>query len=319
MRREIVRTGFERMGVLLGAAGALVSPAHASDPPALTKRDLCDLIARRPMHGAAEVVYNTPNGLNLRVFGYDAETGAWYSMNPSLQGYDPSGRHFRTDGPSAKVEYAAWRNDEHKEFEQRVSPQVFARKICEMPQVEVTVEPWEDGGLVASVVLPLGSRRHVIDPLPAGAIYESSPITLWVGKDGLVRRFRASEREAIVDLEYEPGSLGSVPVARSYRVTKDGEAFGLLRYTWFGHGQSERFTLEAADRRRKEPGLVPPKIDRIEAPTPAKAAEQEWTLEALGVRYGGPWYAFDRLRWPMLIAGVVLVTLGVVAYVRQRR
>ncbi|QOI99524.1 MAG: hypothetical protein HRU70_03120 [Phycisphaeraceae bacterium] len=304
--------------LVIASAWAANAPGQPGDEaPRLTKQEFCDLASRWPLAGAIEVRY-VLDDMNDRTFGYDAASGAWYSFWPVFHGNDPRGRYFERDRSTGQVLPNDLPMDENKIFEQLVAPQVFVRKICEMPQVEVEVEAWGDGGMVARMSLPVGSRYFVVNPLHPGVVYEPSRTSVWIDRHGQVRRFQQHEKQEPVELEYDPRSWTTVPVVTSFRMGL-GHRFELVRFTPLGEGRQDLFEIDAVVAASRSHNKHPPLIARRTQSTPEQAEANQRALRDAGVSQPGPWYAFDRLRWPMLIAGVVLVTLGVVAYVRQRR
>lgn len=277
------------------------------------------VIARRDF--AFEAAYSHKGGeQNFRVVGYDAMTGAWYLIQYGRPagGVDHDGRSFgQIKEGFGYYDYKGRPDRADASFiEGFVAPSLWiAGVLRDSPSATLVEQDPQSGSFVCKATLPGGNRQAARFGLPPGMKAQDGTTTVWTDRAGLPTQIQRSARSPVETLEFEPTTINKIPILKS----SDNGTWTLESVTWLVPGQDKRFTSAGLEQRAKLPDTRP-----RPAPATPLSPEAQTLADAQAVQSGLDAgiiadSSLTRYRWPIIITGVLLITLGVIAHVRSRR
>lgn len=226
--------------------------------PTLSSADdrasLCARVARIQIT-SFEAGYQSEDRLNPMVIGYDAGSGGWYIIaSTTMSASAGDGVTWVLAGEGKRLQPtpdSGLRRSDAGMIERYLVPTLFAQRLCEMPEAQVTVT--RDGEwLVGEVMLTGGSRASIIKPLPGGVQAKPSPYRFWVGPSGLVGRMQIGSGP-IVDIQYANPAKPWLATSFSYGST----VLKLARVDPLPPALAGAIRPEAVERRSRQPWRVP--------------------------------------------------------------
>lgn len=306
--------------VLCGATAAASAQSEAEELRAWLREYL-------PRKGAIHAVYEAAETDHVSIFGFDAETGAWYgSFLGKLFAKDPAGALYKTSQPYGRVE--RWEGNPGEVSDTALDdpfPFVTLRFIAENAHRAERIRRARDGGWAVTYSFPLGDR-NLLDWTPRGTYVPENRARIYhINGEGRLESIEWSDWDADPRIIiYADSEMSSFPIAASFGVH---QGWRLAKVSYDRQPGAPEFSIEAVTERARSAGILE-RVTRWSVASassdPAQAAEPS-AVAATGAessrRPAPPFPEAPRrssLDWPIVGVGVVFVAVGVYAWFRRR-
>jgi hypothetical protein len=287
--------------------GSFLTHAAKADPVS----DLASTAIISRTNLAFEATFAHKHGpRSFRVVGFDTTTRAWYLIQYGVPvGVDHQGYRLMMKEGVLLRSRDSGRLSDSLFIEQVVAPSIFLQSLLKDNPESIKIDRADSGEFHCVVTLAGGSRESARYGLPPGMIAQDRRLEIWADHTGLPLRIVRNPGDPPESFEYEPASLGKIPISR---VGGAGE-WTLGSVVWLPP-KDPRFTLEGLRSRAAKPDTRP----AIQPAPTTPELEKEEVQSAIDSGLVSEGY-FSRMRWPLVVSGSILVVVGVIAYVRSRR
>lgn len=280
-----------------------------------------------PREGAIHAVYESVKTDHVSIFGFDAETGAWYgSFLGKLFARDPEGALYRTPEPYARVE--RWEGESRGVSDTAIEdalPFVTLRFIAENAHHAERIERARDGGWAVAFRFYLGNRQMFGWTPTGNYVPEQRTLLYHINGDGRLDAYEwpdwGGNRTTI---NYADNATTAFPIAASFGVH---QGWRLAKVSYNRQPGAPEFSIEAVTERARSAGILE-RVTRWSVASassdPAQAAEPSAVAASgaeLSRRPAPPFPEAPRrssFDWPLIGVGVVFVAVGIYAWVRRR-
>lgn len=242
--------------------------------------------------------WDAPRSLDVIAVGYSPRTGAYFKAtgNRGLAVRTPDGREFcrMADGEALKLRADGARSEPRALALVEFVPQSVRRAVWGTPDAVESIETLEGGGFRVEAAL-LGD---VLGPPPSGA---HTSLTVWFDGDARVVKWTMTGYDEPVEPKY--AEVGGV------RLPTDLVQLGGWRLRTARH-------VTTPDAQFFEPEAVEKLVASVAPARVYREPDGRTLAEVAGI--GKPVGARSTRSWGLIVAGGLLVVVGVVAWIRRR-
>lgn len=296
--RAKARIGGVIVLVLVWTSVGRAVAAPAPPTPEAVRALVATLRAADESEPALYAEWDAPRSEDVIAVGYSPKTGAYFKATAkrSLAVRTPDGREFgrMADGEALKQQAEGARSEPKALAIVEFVPQSLRGAIRRAPEAIESIERLEGGGLRVEAALV----GDVLGPPPPG---DHTSLTVWFDGDARVVKWTMTGYDEPVEPKY--AEMGGV------RLPTDLVRLGGWRLRTARH-------VTTPDAQFFEPAAVEKLVVEV-APARVPLEPDGRTLaEAAGI--GRPVAARSTRSWGLIVAGGLLVVVGVVAWIRRR-